>query len=74
MAYIIAAVIVLSIACFFSIIIGTSAGMQQADFAQGVWPAVAVFPLIGLPVGFLLIIVLLILGMRRRRAAAGSGH
>ncbi|MFC6357049.1 multidrug ABC transporter ATPase [Luethyella okanaganae] len=70
LAYMVAGVVGLSIVAFIAIIAATASGMQQADFGQGLWPLVTVFPLIGLPVGFLLIIVLMILsGIRRGREA-----
>jgi uncharacterized membrane protein len=75
MAYAVAAIIALSIIAFFAIIIGTASGMKQADFGVGLWPAIAVLPLIGLPIGLLLIIILIIVSMvRRSRAARDSRH
>ncbi len=66
----IGAIIALSILAFVAIIIGTAAGMRQADFGAGIWPAIATLPLIGLPIGLLLIIVLLVISMLRRSRAA----
>lgn len=64
---------VLSIGCFFAIIIGTATGMGQEDFTHGAWPIVSMVPLFGLPLAFLLIIALLIMSfVRRARAAKGS--
>ncbi|HEX5857305.1 MAG TPA: multidrug ABC transporter ATPase [Microbacterium sp.] len=60
----------LSIICFFAIIIGTGTGMEQGDFATGIWPMVAAIPLFGLPIAFLLIIALLIMSFVRRARAA----
>ena len=67
LAYIIAATILLSIVAFFAIIIGTAVGAGADNgFSQGVWPTVFLLPLIGLPIGFLLIVGLLVLsGVRR---------
>lgn len=63
----------LSIVCFFAIIIASAMGMQQADFSGGPWPLVAVLPMIGLPIAFLLILVLLIMSfVRRSRATKNS--
>ncbi|WP_366937580.1 multidrug ABC transporter ATPase [uncultured Microbacterium sp.] len=59
-----------SIICFFAIMIGTAVGMKQADYATGLWPVVAMFPLIGLPIAFLLILALLITTFVRRSRAA----
>lgn len=60
----------LSVVCFFTIIIGTAVGMKQADFAQGAWPIVGVFPFWGLPIAFVMIVVLLIMSFVRRGRAA----
>ena len=61
-------VVSLSVAAFFAIIVCTWQGMDSADFSAGIWPAVTMTPLFGLPIGFVLIIVLLIISTRRRRA------
>lgn len=74
MAYMIVAIVGLSIAAFFAVIIGTFAGMNGPDFATGIWPAIAYLPLIGLPIGLLLIIVLLILSVRRRGKEAANAN
>jgi hypothetical protein len=73
LAAIVAAVIALSVAAFFAIIIGTWAGMSGADFSAGLWPSVTLLPLFGLPLGFILIITLLVVSTRRRRGAGGHG-
>lgn len=72
----IAAAIVLSILAFLAIIIGTSLGAGAAGgFSQGIWPTVFVLPLIGLPLGLVLIIVLLVASaVRRGRAVKGAGE
>jgi hypothetical protein len=69
----VAAVIALSVAAFFAIIIGTWSGMSSADFSAGIWPTITLLPLFGLPFGFILIIALLIVSTRRRRGAGGHG-
>lgn len=74
MAYMIVGIVGLSIVAFFAVIIGTFAGMKGPDFAVGVWPAISYMPLIGLPIGFLLIIVLLILSVRRRGKEAANAN
>ena len=67
----VAAVVVLSILCFITLIAGTALGAGNNDgFSQGLWPTVITLPLFGLPVGFVLIIVLMVLsGVRRSREA-----
>jgi TRAP-type C4-dicarboxylate transport system permease small subunit len=68
LAAMIVGVVSLSVLAFFAIIMGTWQGMESAAFSSGIWPAVTMTPLFGLPVGFVLIIVLLVLSTRRRRA------
>lgn len=63
----------LSVVCFLAIIIGSAAGMTQADFGTGVWPVVAAIPLWGLPLAFVMIITLLITSFIRRGRAAKRG-
>lgn len=63
----------LSIVCFFAIIIGTWSGMTVEDFSSGIWPLVALLPNIGLPLAFVLIITLLVITwVRRKRANQAS--
>ena len=68
LAAMIVGVVALSILAFFAIIIGTWQGMDSDAFSVGVWPAITITPLFGLPIGFVLIIALLIISTRRRRA------
>ena len=69
LAYMVAATIGISILAFLAVMIGTLAGVGANDgFSQGVWPVILVLPLVGLPLGFILLITLLILnGVRRAR-------
>ena len=46
--------------------------MRGEDRSQGLWPTVFLFPLIGLPIGFVLIIVLLFMNLAR--AAPRRAH
>ncbi len=67
LAYMIAAIVGLSILAFAAVIIGSTSGALAGDGStQGLWPAITIFPLIGLPVGFLMIIALFILNARTR--------
>ena len=68
LAAMIVGVISLSILAFFAIIVGTWQGMDSAAFSAGLWPAITMTPLFGLPIGFVLIITLLVISTRRRRA------
>lgn len=61
---------VLAVVCFFVIIFATAFGMNQADFAHGVWPVVAAIPLWGLPLAMAMMISLLIMSFVRRSRAA----
>lgn len=75
LAYMVAATVGLSIAAFLAVMIGTLVGAGANDgFSQGIWPFVLVLPLVGLPIGFLLLVTLLIVnGVRRaRESRAGS--
>ncbi|MCU1405018.1 MAG: hypothetical protein JWQ43_1321 [Glaciihabitans sp.] len=57
----------LSIVAFLAIIAGTFFGAGTDNgFSQGIWPTVFVLPLIGLPIGLILILVLLVISARRR--------
>ncbi|GGI48006.1 Zn-dependent protease with chaperone function [Agromyces flavus] len=69
LAYMVAATVGLSILSFLAVMIATFAGVGANDgFSQGIWPVILVLPLIGLPIGFVLLIVLLIVnGVRRTR-------
>jgi len=67
LAFMVASAIGLSLISFVAIIIGS---VSKVDFSQGVWPVAVFLPLIGLPLGLVLIISLLIIsGLRRGREA-----
>ncbi len=57
----------LSILAIVATIVG---GLAGTDLASGVWPVVAVLPLIGLTLAFALIIVFLAVSVTRRRRLA----
>ncbi|WP_353807201.1 hypothetical protein [Agromyces sp. SYSU T00194] len=69
LAYMVAGTVGFSILAFFAVMIATLAGVGDDDgFSQGIWPFIIVLPLIGLPIGFLLLVALLIVnGVRRAR-------
>lgn len=70
LAYMVASAVGLSIICFLAIIIGTAAGLTGDAFSGGIWPVVFVLPLVGLPIGLVLIIALIVVsGLRRGREA-----
>nr|WP_218857457.1 hypothetical protein [Leifsonia soli] len=70
MSYIVAALVIVSLVCIAAILIGTAAGQFAAQGSGlGLWPTVFFFPLVALPIAFVLIIVLLIVSARRNRAA-----
>jgi len=62
---------VLSIVCFFAVILARPAGV--VDFSQGLWPTIIVMPLIALPIAFVLIVVLLVMCFVRRARANKAG-
>jgi FtsH-binding integral membrane protein len=70
LSYMILGIVALSLICFVAIIIATATGMSGEDFAQGLWPTVSVLPLVGLPLGMILIVALLLVSIRRRGRAA----
>ena len=71
LAYMALGLTVLSIVCFFAVILARPFGVT--DFSAGVWPVVVVLPLIALPIAFALIVALLIMSfVRRSRANQGA--
>jgi uncharacterized membrane protein len=70
LAFMVLSAVGLSIVAFIAIIIGTGVGLKAADFSGGIWPVVFVLPLVGLPIGLVLMIALIIIsGIRRGREA-----
>jgi hypothetical protein len=61
----------LSILCFLAVILGT--GIFHAVVTEGVWPIIIALPLVGLPIGFILIVVLIAVNWRARRRGAQGG-
>jgi len=62
--------LVLSVICFFAIMIGSANG---ADMQSGLWPAVGAIVWIAPPLAFLLLITVLIMTfVRRARANRGA--
>ncbi len=53
----------LAVLSIFAILIATIA---QADLSGGLWPVVRVLPLVGLPIGFLMLISLIVISAIRR--------
>jgi TRAP-type C4-dicarboxylate transport system permease small subunit len=67
LAYSAAGLVILSLLCFFTLIIGTWLGAGPAQGSgKGVWPTVELLPLVALPVAMVLIIVLLVVSMVAR--------
>jgi hypothetical protein len=67
LAYAIAALVVLSLIAFIADIAGTASGAAENDgFGHGLWPVVLIFPLVALPLGFVLVITLLVMSFVRR--------
>ena len=81
LSYIVAALVVVSLACIAAILIGTALGGFAAQGSgEGLWPTVFLLPYLALPIAFVLIIVLLIVSARKRsqeakaaKAAADKG-
>lgn len=68
----VASIISISIVSFLVIIVATFLGMDSAAFGTGLWPVIALLPLIGLPIGFVLMISLIVLSLRRRSREAAA--
>ena len=74
LAVMVAGIVGMSIVAFLAIIIGSWQDMTSEDFSAGIWPTVSFVPLIGLPIGFLLILALLVVSTRRRRAGEAEDN
>jgi len=71
LAYMALGLTIVSIVCFFAVILAKPLGIE--DFSAGLWPLVVVLPLIALPIAFVMIVVLLIMSfVRRSRANKGA--
>lgn len=71
LAYMALGLTIVSILCFFAVILAKPLGVE--DFSEGVWPLVVVLPLVALPIAFVMIVVLLIMSfVRRSRAGKGA--
>ncbi|MEZ3161670.1 multidrug ABC transporter ATPase [Microbacterium sp. BWT-B31] len=62
--------LVLSVVCFFAIMIGSASG---ADFSSGVWPVLGVVVYIAPILAFLLLLTVLIMSFVRRARANRGG-
>ena len=70
LAFMVASAIGLSIVSFLAVIIASGVGVTGEQFSQPPWPTIIVLPVIGLPLGVLVLIALLIVsGLRRGREA-----
>ncbi|WP_348788482.1 hypothetical protein [Leifsonia sp. NPDC080035] len=71
LSYIVAALVVVSLVCIAAILIGSAVGgMPQQGSGQGIWPVVFLFPLIALPIAFILLVTLIVVTGRQRSRAA----
>ena len=70
LTYAVVTVIGLSVIAIVAVLI---AGLLKVPLDNSIWQTIALLPVIGLPIGFILMIVLLVLSTRRRlRDARGS--
>lgn len=60
------AIIGVSILAVITVLIAGGVGLTKAEAQDGIWPTVTLLPLVGFPIGFLLIFVLMIVSARRR--------
>ena len=67
----VASAIGLSILCFLAVIVGSAAGAIDSQASgQGLWPLVTFLPVVGLPLGAILLVALILIsGIRRGREA-----
>ena len=70
-AYMIVSTIALTIVALIAIIIGAGTGV---DASAGIWPAITILPMIGLPAAIIFIIVLVASSAVRRARAARDGN
>ena len=66
LAFMLLALVLLSVGTFVAIMVGTGQGMGSDDFAAGLWPMVVMVPYIGLPLAIVLLITLMISSAVRR--------
>lgn len=70
LAFVLAAVTGLTLIAIVALLIARA--VHVADLSAGIWPVVAVLPLVGLPIALILAIVLIVvMNTRRRRLDAG---
>jgi heme A synthase len=62
-----ATVIGLSVLAFVAVLLAGLAGVQTSS---GVWPVIVLLPLVGLPIGFLLMVALIVLNAVKRARQA----
>jgi len=64
--------LLLSIACFAAIMIGSASGLEHADFQSGVWPTVSAVIYFAPIIAFLLLLAVLIMTFVRKARAGRS--
>jgi hypothetical protein len=70
LAFVVGAAAGLSILCIIALIIGQATGAVAVPATRGLWQVVAVLPIIGLPIAFVLMVVLLVVSIVRRTRAS----
>lgn len=70
-AYMVVSTIALTIVAIIAVIIGAGTGV---DASTGIWPALTILPMIGLPAAIVLIVVLVASSAIRRSRAARDGN
>lgn len=71
LAGMVGATVIVSLLCFFAVIL---AGPLNYSLDNSFGYVITIFPLIGLPIGFLLMIALLIISSVRRRKGEEADH
>lgn len=69
LAFMALGLLLLSVASFLAVMIGTASGLTHDDFGGGVWPAVSAVIYIAPPLAFVLMLTVIIMTFVRRARA-----
>lgn len=73
LAYMAAATVAVGLIALIALLVAAAAGLSGTDFAVGAWPVIGLLPLVGFPLGMILILSLLVLSIVRRARGTQSG-
>jgi hypothetical protein len=66
LAFMVASAVGLSIICFLAVIIATGVGVGKDTFSQNPWPTIIFLPVVGLPIGAVILVALIVISSIRR--------